>query len=303
MILANFDDLRYSSHFEHYDRMGVFGGNVESDKYFRQQAHEMHYLNVVDPLMNLQFPILDLQYEINDEKAKNHLLYGAVKRSRIIWSAYREFYSIAPPNRTAPLTGEEPFDVDRALNDIYIQSRGLLDNFAWGMLYALHPEKVDSTHPNDIGIFSKKFAKLPKLSWLNEVVPEFKNWEKGLKLRRDSGAHRIPLSVPPSVVDEDGAKARSILLTDWQKASADHIAALSQKHPEEEIEKLEKIAESFKSRLDNLGSFQCLMVQDANSQPVPIYPTVTEDVGYLVQLVSILVERLKNTLDQAASKV
>ncbi len=292
-VLRSLDDLRFATHLGYYKRHGFLTGEDIKDAYWHQQAHEMHYFNVVDPLLDLQGQILELQYEIKNQDAKNHLLYGAIKRTRIIWSAYREIFAIAPPDRKSPLKKNETFDLDRALNDIYIHSIGLLDNFAWGILYALHPEKSDVIHPANVGLFSKEYLKLPNLCGLSEVVSFFKDWERGLKLRRNSGAHRIPLSVPPSIVTEEEAVIRAGLLEAWNKASAKHITALSQKKPHEETEKLERIAKNLMDRVENSGTFWCYMVQDPATPPIPIYPTISEDLGYLVQLVRALIDFLK----------
>lgn len=294
MKSLDFATLRFETHMQPYMDQGNISGDRERDRYWYEIAQEMHFLSVADPLRDLQLEILAIQQTTSNEQAKSQLLYGGVRRSRFIWDALREFYSIAHPRREAPLKEAESFQLERALNDIYIHSRGLLDNLAWAVLALYRPEIAQDVHPGQVDLFKRKFLKKYDLGWLADIVGPFVAWNTDFKSRRDPIAHRIPLSVPPAIVTPEQQVLRQALYESWWKAGQEVILAMQGRKDSDVVAAKEKKKEELFEELESVGIFYPYMSIDPDSSPVPLYPTVVEDVGNVVEIPWKILKRLSD---------
>src|SRR5271155_498122 len=81
---------------------------------------------------------------VKAQKAAHFMRYGAARRLLMMWHCYRNVVVYtSPPDRVEPLSGEESGDLTRDLNVIYINIRGVLDNFAWSLLHERASEKLE----------------------------------------------------------------------------------------------------------------------------------------------------------------
>lgn len=150
--------------------------------------------------------ILILGQKIGLEEAYHQLVFGAARRSKILWTAFRQLYRLISPDRTSPLPLDDVFEAARALNDIYIHLRGMQDNYAWALLYLFGGDASKQLNQGDVSLFSKKFTNVQPIAEFVDIVKPFSDWNTELKAMRDPVAHRIPLSVPPAILDEADQK-------------------------------------------------------------------------------------------------
>lgn len=229
--------------------------------------HGTHVLYTSDALVTL---ITRLAWaETVTDDAKRILRYGAGRRLQMVRHAYLTLASVASPSRKKPLTEDEGADVTRDINLIYFNIVGILDNLAWAAMREKVPNHT--LKPRQIGLFKKETARQPALAPLRPLLERHVAWEKSVKEKRDPVAHRIPLSIPPTVLtgDEEGQEYHR-RRDKWQK----HVEPL-------EFEAANKAWES----LNNLGTFNALFWHDALQGPLPIYPTVSDDLQHLKELI------------------
>ena len=97
----------------------------------------------------------------------------------LIFGAYREIRSIAYEERTQLLTQDNQVALSQAVNNVYIHLLGLLDNFAWSLLYERQAELADNIHRTDIRLFSKNFRK--KCTPYPEIAEESAFMMRGMR--------------------------------------------------------------------------------------------------------------------------
>ena len=131
------DDLDYEEHLENYKQLfGYYSENSNKEQVLKsaeQKAQNLHMISVFNPL--------------RDWVPKANLIAQKIKNGNA------RYYS----GRTKPLSYEEQMEITQDINVIYINLRGVLDNFAWCFLYERHPELESKINPNKIGLFSKGF--------------------------------------------------------------------------------------------------------------------------------------------------
>ena len=293
----DFQTLRFESHIEPY--ANVIRGEEERDRYWFDIAKEMHILRVEGVLLDLHFQLAALQNHVKNEQARSQILYGAVRRSRFVWDAIREFHGIADPKRSEPLRQNESFQLERALNDIYIHSRGLLDNIAWAVYYHYQPDVAARLNPTKVDLFKLKILNANGLDWLVAIVEPFVDWQTDFKTRRDPVAHRIPLSVPPSIMTPNESEQRQSLHDAWIKAGQEVVLAMQAKAANDIIEGKQKEESDWYREFEALGTFYPYMSIDPNSSLVPLYPTVANDVGNTIEICWKILAKLESDLMEA----
>jgi hypothetical protein len=295
-MTVNNDDLMFETHLARYE-WGLTG-RVDQDQFWRHQAQEIHMLCAIDGVSDIQVQVVILAQHLPAGPAHHQLLFGVARRSKMIMGAMRQLHAMVKPDRREPLPHDNIFEVERALNDIYIHSRGLLDNYAWAVFHLFGDDQLRQIHQNDVSLFRRRFQQHPSVADFGEVGAQFSTWEQELKERRDPVAHRIPLTVPPAILNEKDAEIYGQLQEEANNAAGHLTRLVSEQAPIDEIETASEALKRVHDRMGLVGTFFPLIVHDPEKGGVPIYPTVAQDVGTLVRMARSLNERIRERLCQ-----
>ena len=262
------DQLDYEYHRAHYSQL--FGAQTpEKDDYVRARALEMHILCVHDALRDEQYKSVTTASSLENPQARYFVLYGAGRRFGMIWAAYRSILSIVTIGRKAPLSGDDVQAVSRDLNTIYINIVGTIDNYAWCLRQERGSAAVHALPDARIGLFGKGFIGDACFSELRPQIVRFQGWFDELRTRRDPAAHRIPLSVPPAVLQPDD-------LNRYQAIDGEIGGAIRSLDFDS--------ADRLRKEQEQLGQFRATFLHHPDEALIPIYPTVPQDLGYLVRI-------------------
>jgi len=187
----------------------------------------------------------------------------------MMWHAYRNVVIYAaPPARLEPLSGEESGELTRDLNVIYFNIRGTLDNLAWALLHDYAEENL-KIPPARIGLFNSCITGDPRFKPLSQALDAHRDWNRDLADRRDPSAHRIPLTIPPQfLTPEEGPRYEELVNEALQAAGGLDFARADEKFEQTE----------------HIGQFHPYFIHDIEKGIIPIYPTLPEDVGHLVEI-------------------
>ncbi|WP_203076305.1 hypothetical protein [Falsiroseomonas ponticola] len=265
----------------------------DRDRWIYQNAEEMQALLVIDATLRLVHDAVALSATIDATEAAFYLRHGVGRRLKFIWHALRRIYYTAPPQRERPLDTNEVEDLSVDLNVIYINVRGVVDNFSWAVANAFGAVPGRELKLQSIDIFNAAFqAAIPARSLYAACEP-FKAWYRAVKLLRDPSAHRIPLSVVPAVLDvgatAEYARYESLLKERWieitpllsEETKSSDIAETTASATRIHGQLLEEIAR-LQSARDRVGRFPSLFVHHPNEPAMTIYPTIFEDVAQLI---------------------
>jgi hypothetical protein len=136
-----------------------------------------------------------------DEVAK-YLRNGVGRRLHVIRLSIQKVYQLFPPNQAEPLPIETIHEVQVYLQAFVINVAGIFDTFAWAFVLKHRLlEKVGGQI--GIGMFVRKTQKcLPPSIKTYVTTNPIKSWHRRyIKDFRDALAHRIPLYVPPYLVN------------------------------------------------------------------------------------------------------
>jgi hypothetical protein len=227
-------------------------------------------LLVLDALRDAAIDAAKLADLMKAQKAVHFMRYGAARRLLMMWHCYRNVVVyVAPPERLEPLSAEESADLTRDLNVIYINIRGVLDNFAWSLLHERAAEKAEKLKLGYIGFFKRCITADSCFGSLVKVIRDHQTWNEDVTKRRDPAAHRIPLTVPPQVIMPDQAALYQGLYDESQQA----------------LGKLDlAAAENAMDRMETIGRFSSCFMHDPEGGIELIYPTVPEDVAHVIEL-------------------
>jgi hypothetical protein len=106
----------------------------------------------------------------------------------------------------------DTFAIDQinvAINSIYINIRGIIDNISWVLKY----EYSINISVNNVFIGNEKFRKkLEEKGCQTTKINVFDDWLKELKEKRDPITHRLPLYIPDKIIDnsDDAKKAEEL---------------------------------------------------------------------------------------------
>ena len=177
----------------------------------------------------------------------------------------------------------------------------MLDNFAWCCLELLGDEKAKSSvraSPPSVDFFSSKFWTRAGLPEIAELARSSKSWGNDLKSRRDPSAHRIPLSVVPSIIDASNKFEYDLLFAGWSNASRE---AMRMANSGGLADDLFRIANEAYERLQKVGKFHPLFGHDPTGERMKLYPTVPQDIGELVKIsrsvISFIPKKLESRRD------
>lgn len=268
------DDLDYEYHLQNYKRMyGIesdAGKNSQHLPFVQKQAMIDHALSVFNPLRDWFVNAVTLAQRLRNSDAKYYMQYGAGRRLSMIFYGYMRISQIVHPERESPLSHDEHQELSVDINVIYMNLRGILDNFAWCMLYEKDSSLINQIHANDIGLFSKAFRK--KFSLFSNIqtdIQKHDKWFEDLKDKRDPVAHRIPLYIPSSIVTPDEAKLHEELHEKFLQDAA----------------KLDfESADSAFQQMDKIGKFGGFFVHHPHGPFIPLYPTLPTDMAHLIKI-------------------
>lgn len=264
------DQLDFEYHRQKYEAFEGTG-NVETTAYFRHRALYSHSLVVHDALRDIQLTAATIAPTLSNQEAKFFMLYGPGRRLGMIWVSYRDILANIATDRTEPLPQDEVATVSRDLNVIYINIPGVLDNYALCLLHQVATEKTKKLPAVKVGLFSSEFMDDPNLDSLRPLLDEFSKWHKELKTRRNPAVHRIPLYVPPAVLNpkEEGQ----------YRELEDQIADAFNNQNFEQVDELT-------AQQSRIGTFMSCFIHHPGEEIIPIYPTVPQDIANLIKIVN-----------------
>ncbi len=274
------DHLDYENHLEDYKRRNGFYEEEKEDILLKieEDALHSHALAVFGPLRENFLKAIRISDSLNNEEAKYYMLYGAGRRLKMIYNAYRKVNFIAYEARTEPLSSDTQSELNGAINSIYTHLHGVLDNFVWCILYEKDPKVIDKLSKYEVKLFSKAaLNKSVVLTDLKRYLLPFYDWYDDVSSRRDPVAHRIPLYVPPSVVSEKEASEYEEQFNKY-KNSVKNL----------DLEKAQRALEN----VGMLGKFSPYFVRHPNEPYMAIYPTIPADMVNLIRVTDVIEEAL-----------
>jgi hypothetical protein len=246
----------------------LFGDDLPKGEILRDL--DLHTRVVIDAVRREQAQAVISVNNMKSDQAKEYILYGVGRRLGMLAHSLTSLFAIAPPDREAPISSDEGHDLTRDLNVVYINIVGVIDNLAWSSLFERAPTAVTQLPPAQVGLFSKALGQVPALRGLSDLVTPYRSWFEELRARRDPAAHRIPLYLPPSLLNAAqvaeherlAAKASDVVqMHDW--AAWDDLLTEQRK----------------------LGRFYPVFLHSPREPLYRFYPTVAEDAGQMVRIV------------------
>jgi hypothetical protein len=261
------------------DNFGIF-----SDA---QYVHAQSVATALIDLISKTVVVADLR---DNEAFRENLNFGLARRAKFIWIALRRILEISPPYRTEPMRHDDVEIIAADLNSIYINIRGSLDNMAWAILSLASPKESTSIQPQNIGLFNTRFQRLPAVARYASIIMSAAAWNTEMKERRDPAAHRIPLSVPPSIFSEADLTAHNSLMDAYN----DKLQSV-RLHGQDNDKKLAILddAGDILDQMQRIGKYSPIFGHSMSAPHSPIYPTVPEDVGQFIFLVGSLLEAMQ----------
>ena len=214
-----------------------------------------------------------------------------------IWTAFRGIYQLIPPDRNEPLMPDDGNETSNDLNAIYINIRGAMDNFAWCLQYILGDANSLNLLPAQIGLFNPVFLRQDAMRQIDKLLEPFKSWNKNFKERRDPAAHRVPLSIIRQILDPASQSQFREIGQRVSQFEANLYHAIGEKDYAES-EKISADIDALRSEQQSLGKFRPFFEFDPAKSPIPLYPTLSSDVGKYVLISRKLIDFLKNTLKE-----
>ena len=145
--------------------------------------------------------------ELKSDHARRHLSEGLGRRLYMMESSRGFIREKLGPNRRQMLERYLAIEVNVHVNSFYSNLAGSLDNLAWTLFYEFqlqrNPDEDTNEHRRYCGLFKTQFltdleAHKPELV---AKLEKYVDWRRNVSKFRDPGAHRIPLYVPPGIVD------------------------------------------------------------------------------------------------------
>lgn len=273
------DDLDFEKHLAFFQRCHHGKEMPIEDTYpfVVRSAQETHALVVMDKFRDTLFDISNLSYDVKYRESMTYLRFGAGRRFLMMWEAYRSIVNIIPPDREDPLELGETGELNRDLNVIYMNVRGVLDNLAWAALFEFDNKNAEELNKNNkkaVGIFQPCILKNNIFLSIRSEIADHKDWSKEVKDRRDPVAHRIPLAVPPSFLSGDEKDAFTSLQDKYYTASGNL-----------DFER----ANNLMKRLNEFGTFVPVFVHNPEDGLIGLYPTLPNDLVHIIHISNTIV--------------
>jgi hypothetical protein len=287
--------LDYEDHLRVYQNMGALTGNAERDQYWHHEAQNIHTLHVMDAIRNVHIEAANFA-ATNNLEANLQLKFGVARRTKFIWLSLRSLYSLIQPDRKNPLPHDQVEQAAQDINVIYINIRGTLDNLAWFLLPLVGGKDATRLPPSRVSLFSGAFLSSLNSPAVSEFMFGFRDWNRELSQKRDPAAHRIPLSVPPALLNEVEAKEFHELYEQHARAIEQVARAIGQNSETDEI--FDQPKEVFR-RMERLGTFLPVFTHHPADRATAIYPTIPQDIGVLVKICNGILKVAGNSLKGA----
>ena len=224
------------------------------------------------------------------DKAQEHLLYGLVRRLRILHHGLLKIVAVAYPRRKQPLSYAEQLDLSLHLNSFYLHIRGCLDNLAWCLVHELQLfglEVREDAIASRVNLFGEAFLqKLVSMApELAVLVRKHVDWQRDLKNIRDPVAHRIPIYAVPAMLSADETERYRSVCQREEAARA--------------IGDLDQTARLLEE-LDGIGYYVPCFAQlpSDNVSLRKVYPQVADDLSMVLQLADEIIGDLDRRLQQ-----
>jgi hypothetical protein len=188
------EQLSFNTHLRFNESLGLLTGDPTRDAHLYWEAEVAHALCVTDAIRDVYIDVVDLTLRDGDLRnpgnlnAVFYLRHGVARRTIAIWHSLRNLVDLIHPDRTEPLTSDSVHEAATALNVIYINIRGTLDNFAWCLRYLFDGETMTKLRPAQVDLFGKRFLENQELNDVATFLCEFRAWNQDLRRRRDPAA-------------------------------------------------------------------------------------------------------------------
>lgn len=216
--------------------------------------------------------VLLINDSLRQEKAKEFLFHGVLRRIKTIARCVDNIYSIFPISRKKLLCSDELNDVAINLHAFFINIFGLLDNMAW--VVAHENQFADKIGKMAVGLYSDKFQGCLDDDGFKKYLnsKRIKDWHnKYLKDYRDALSHQIPLYVPPKFLTPDEIEQIKVIEQKISEAlknqNYDEVDKLSKKEGE-----MGQIASCFTHSLSRLNRKDMIL----HAQVITDFGTVEE---------------------------
>ncbi|MFO1071730.1 MAG: hypothetical protein U1E17_03330 [Geminicoccaceae bacterium] len=208
-----------------------------------------------------------------------------------MWHSYRHLISIAYPERIVPMNEEEAQETSKDINLLYMHLQGVLDNFAWCVIYEKFPEQ-STIEPIKVGLFKNALKRMLENLEIGEEINEHAEWNKDIKDRRDPVAHRIPLAVPPAILTPDQSTIMQKLQEEWNDLMQKSITSARERRFDD-AEGIKRDMDILRDRMNTIGTFFPFFIHHPDQETIPIYPTIPNDMAHLVKLAAIIRTAIK----------
>ena len=156
----------------------------------------------------LMLKLLHLRSKLTKEKAREYLMQGVGRRLNVLTKCTHNIFRIFPVEKTDLLPRDDLTDLDINLHAFFVNISGIIDNLGWVFVYEndlFGSPKEGKIDKNGVGLLNKK-TQAHLGPDLNEYLKSerMQTWyTEYSKNYRDALAHRIPLYVPPSLLNKE----------------------------------------------------------------------------------------------------
>ena len=174
------------------------------------------YEDVAKKHNQLKSRLMHFQSKLMKSDSQVYLTQGVARRLGILVRCIDNIFRIYPVERTKKLLPDELTDLTINLHAFFVNTSGIFDNLGWVFVceHNLSGKRKDGKlERKDIGLFNKK-TQLHLTKNLREYLQstDLQTWYANYsKNYRDALAHRIPLYVPPAILNEnEGEKYKKL---------------------------------------------------------------------------------------------
>jgi len=178
----------------------------------------MYYSETAIKQLSNSYAGIDTEYQsllelyafrkFSDRQADEYAKHGFMRRVGILARCIHNIYRVCPPEQSKKLSKDELSDLTINLQSFIFNVFGCLDNLAcvWVKEKSIKNSKNEPLENREIG-FSKKYKSVRKSfsKGFRDYLKGLDKWFLQMENFRHALAHRIPLYVPPYVVNKEEA--------------------------------------------------------------------------------------------------
>lgn len=160
-------------------------------------------------------------HKFTTERGTESAQHGLCRRLGMLLRSIDIVFDVLPPELEEIPEKDRVDDATIAIHSFIMNTYGCLDNLAWIWVSEKNIKHENGTQlkPKQVGL-GKEYAQvrkgLPKP--FHDYLVGLEPWFEHLKGFRDSLAHRIPLYIPPFIVNSDHAEKYATLDRAWMEA-------------------------------------------------------------------------------------